>query len=108
MPNLMDRGMNAMNRLLGVGAAITGVYTRRASAGGGSTMLVDFIAGNSDWVSQPAPGEARLRMDFQTRTIIGPTASLVIDPTEGPFEPDVGDTWTEIINGETIIFKVMP
>jgi len=92
------------NRHAPKAAGIRGVYATKASNYTASVTLLDFIAGNSDFVSQPAPGDVRARHDFQTRTIIGPRASLVIDGT--PFTPAVGDRWTETIFGEVCRFEV--
>ena len=102
--NLLQRGRSMMNRLAPAANGVTGVYTRRTSAGGGSFTLTDFTVGNADYVRQPAPGEVTARHDFQTRTLNGPAASLAINGTV--FVPDVGDRWTETINGTSYTFEV--
>ncbi len=101
---LLARGRSMLNRQAAAAAAITGVYTRKAGSYTQSVTLTDFIAGNSDYVSQPAPGEVRARHDFQTRTIIGPRESLAINGTV--FTPAVGDRWTETIAGTSFTFEV--
>ncbi len=102
MATLRERGARMANRQAAKAAAVTGTYTRKGGAG--SLTLTDFVAGNSDYKSQPAPGEVPARHDFSTRTLIGPASSLSIDDTV--FEPAVGDLWEEEIGGETMTFAV--